>query len=171
MTVTLVLGGARSGKSRYAESLGAGFDGPRIYIATAQAFDAEMSARIEHHKASRGERWQTIESPFDLPEAVVNACRPGRFALVDCVTVWLGNLMHRQLAVSEKVTALCEAVGTAKSTLVLVSNEVGQGIVPDNAMARRFRDEQGIVNQRLAKIADEVVFVTAGIPVRLKQQA
>lgn len=168
MTSTLVLGGARSGKSRYAEGLGESFES-RIYIATAEALDGEMAERIARHRGDRGAGWTTIEAPAALAEAVREGTREGRFVLVDCVTVWLGNLMHHGIDHEPHVGALCEAVRATKGRLVIVSNEVGQGIVPENAMARRFRDVQGIANQRLAAVVDEVVFVTAGIPAVLKR--
>ncbi len=164
--VTLVLGGARSGKSRFAEGLAAAFDGPRSYVATAEAFDDEMRARIAKHRADRaGAGWTTIEAPLD-PASAVRAAQG--FVLLDCVTVWLGNLMHHGKTTGEAVDRLCAALAEAKGRIVLVSNEVGLSIVPENAMARRFRDEQGFANQKLAALADEVYFVAAGLPLKLK---
>ncbi len=164
--VTLVLGGARSGKSRFAEGLAAAFDGPRSYVATAEAFDDEMRARIAKHRADRaGAGWTTIEAPLD-PASAVRAAQG--FVLLDCVTVWLGNLMHHKKATGEAVDRLCAALAATQGRVVLVSNEVGLSIVPENAMARRFRDEQGFANQKLAALADEVYFVAAGLPLKLK---
>lgn len=164
--VTLVLGGARSGKSRYAEGLAQGVAGPRQYIATAEAFDAEMQARIAAHRVQRGEGWITHEAPLDLL-AVVNACRSG-FVLIDCITVWLGNLMHHGRDWHPAVAELCAALRQSQTRLVVVSNEVGMGLVPDTALGRAFRDAQGLANQKIAEAADEVVFVVAGLPLWLK---
>jgi adenosylcobinamide kinase / adenosylcobinamide-phosphate guanylyltransferase len=163
---TLVLGGARSGKSRYAEGLAADITGPKTYIATAEAFDDEMRARIARHRDGRsGDGWTTIEAPLD-PVAALRQAQG--FVLLDCVTVWLGNLMHHDRDVGAAVGDLCSALADATSEIVLVSNEVGLSIVPENALARRFRDEQGFANQRLAAVADQVVFVAAGLPLKLK---
>jgi adenosylcobinamide kinase/adenosylcobinamide-phosphate guanylyltransferase len=163
---TLVLGGARSGKSRFAEGLAFGFAGPKTYIATAEAFDDEMRDRIAKHRQQRaGDGWMTVEAPLDPVQALQNA---EGFVLMDCVTVWLGNLMHHERNIRESVTGLCGALARAEGRIVLVSNEVGLSIVPENAMARRFRDEQGFANQRLAEVADEVFFVAAGLPLKLK---
>ena len=164
--LTLVLGGARSGKSRYAEGLAKAASGPRTYIATAQAFDDEMRVRIGKHQADRaGDGWETIEAPLDL----VAALRQARgFVLLDCVTVWLGNLMHHGRDIGAAVAELCSALKAADGEIVVVSNEVGLSIVPENALARAFRDEQGLANQRLADVADEVIFIAAGLPLKLK---
>jgi adenosylcobinamide kinase/adenosylcobinamide-phosphate guanylyltransferase len=167
--ITLVLGGARSGKSAYAESLAVRHKGPKLYIATAQAFDDEMQARIEQHRRQRsGAGWETVEAPFDLAGILRDCAGGGRFILIDCVTIWIGNLMHKQLAVAPYVDKLCSVLTAMQGTIVIVSNETGLGIVPDNAMARSFRDEAGRANQAIAKIADDVVFVAAGLPLRLK---
>ena len=164
--LTLVLGGARSGKSRFAEGLAAGFDGPRTYIATAEAFDDEMCQRIARHRAQRaGAGWCTIEAPLDPLAALVQA---RGFVLLDCLTVWLGNLLHQQRDIGAAVADLCGGLAACEARAVIVSNEVGLSIVPENAMARRFRDEQGFANQRLAEVADEVFFVAAGLPLKLK---
>ncbi len=164
--VTLVLGGARSGKSRFAEGLAAGIEGPKTYIATAEAFDDEMRKRIAKHREQRaGDGWTTIEAPLDPVSALTGA---EGFVLVDCVTVWLGNLLHHGRDLNAAVADLCGALDAAQGRIVLVSNEVGLSIVPENAMARRFRDEQGFANQRLAEVADEVFFVAAGLPLKLK---
>lgn len=164
--MTLVLGGARSGKSRFAEGLARGFDGPRTYVATAEPFDEEMRQRIAKHREQRaGDGWVTVEAPLD-PASVIR--RVHGLVLLDCVTVWLGNLMHHERDISAAVGDLAGALGETAARIILVSNEVGLSIVPENAMARRFRDEQGFANQRLAAAADEVYFIAAGLPLKLK---
>jgi adenosylcobinamide kinase/adenosylcobinamide-phosphate guanylyltransferase len=165
---TLILGGARSGKSRFAESLAREAPGRRIYIATAEALDEEMADRIAHHRADRGEGWETVECPLALADAITNHAAPDTTLLVDCLTLWLSNLMMADEDVAAKTGALAAAITAASGTMLLVSNEVGQGIVPDNALARGFRDEAGRLNQAIASVADAVWFVTAGIPSRLK---
>lgn len=163
--LTLVLGGARSGKSRFAESLAREHGGPRTYIATAEPFDAEMRQRIARHRDQRaGDGWQTLEAPLD-PAAILP--RDG-LVLLDCVTVWLGNLMHHERDLPAEVAKFCAALEACPAEVILVSNEVGSSIVPENAMARRFRDEQGRANQQLAGIADSVFLVVAGLPLKLK---
>ncbi len=166
MTSTLILGGARSGKSRYAESLGRG---EKFYIATAEVFDAEMRLRINAHKLQRGNNWQTHETPLDMVDVLLKLDGKGRFILIDCVTFWISNLMHAKRDVKAEVARLGEALSTVKARVVVVSNEVGQGIVPDNVLARSFRDEQGFANQHLAAVCNEVVFVMAGLPMVLKK--
>jgi adenosylcobinamide kinase/adenosylcobinamide-phosphate guanylyltransferase len=162
---TLVIGGARSGKSRYAESLIAALPPPWIYVATAQAHDAEMAERIAAHRARRGGQWRTIEAPRDL----VGALRANNLAptLIDCLTLWLSNLMLADADIDAEIDRL-EGELASTSKVVLVANEVGSGIVPDNALARRFRDWQGILNQRIAARADRVVLVVAGLPLVVK---
>jgi len=164
-SLTLVLGGTRSGKSRFAEGLLSRVPGSRIYIATAQAFDAEMRDRIEKHRVRRGPDWITVEVPFDLVEAVTAAQGP---MLIDCLTLWISNLMLVGREIDVEVAALCSALSKAKEQVVVVSNEVGLSVVPENAMARTFRDAQGLANQQLAAIASKVVFVAAGLPLVLK---
>jgi adenosylcobinamide kinase/adenosylcobinamide-phosphate guanylyltransferase len=164
----LILGGARSGKSRHAEMLGRAHGGPLIYIATAEAGDAEMAERIKHHRLGRGAEWTTVEEPVELASVLAREARPERFVLVDCVTLWISNLMGLQRSVPEEIDALCQAIADAAGTVCLVSNEVGLGIVPDNAVARQFRDEAGLTHQRLAAVCDEVVLMVAGLPMRLK---
>lgn len=166
---TLVLGGARSGKSAYAESLLAG--GPALYIATGQAFDDEMAERIRLHVARRGPHWTTLEEPLDLAAALDRHLDPARPVLVDCLTLWISNLMHAGRDVAAATGELAEVLVDPAGPVVLVSNEVGLGLVPDNRMAREFRDHQGRVNQRLAQICRRVVFVAAGLPLTLKDQA
>lgn len=166
MSVTLVLGGARSGKSHYAEGLASAQPGVRHYLATAEPFDAEIRARIAQHRVQRGEGWNTIEAPLELVTALA-ALRTGT-VLIDCITVWIGNLMHAERAVESEVERLVQALADSPCEVVVVSNEVGLSIVPENALARRFRDAQGLANQALAAMADEVVFVAAGLPLVLK---
>lgn len=167
----LVTGGARSGKSRFAERLAEACGAPLGYIATATAGDAEMAARISRHQERRGDGWQTIEEPFELARVLAEA--DGRYAalLVDCVTLWLSNLLLRvddPALVLPHVKALAERLAGMESTVVLVTNEVGQGIVPENRLARTFRDLSGEANQLLAAVADEVYVSISGIPLRLK---
>ena len=157
---TLVLGGARSGKSRHAEGLGRAHGGAMIYIATGEAGDAEMARRIAHHRAARGPAWTTIEEPVDLAQVLERAARPQQFVLVDCITLWITNLMARGHPVGEAVAE--------RADLCLVSNEVGLGIVPDNPLARQFRDEAGQAHQRLAAVCQHVVFMVGGLPITVK---
>jgi adenosylcobinamide kinase/adenosylcobinamide-phosphate guanylyltransferase len=165
--VTLVLGGARSGKSRYAEWLIATYPKPWVYIATAEAKDSEMAERIAAHRARREAGWQTIETPHELPEAL--AAAPGDAAvLVDCLTLWLSNLMLGNFKVDVMIARLEQALARRRGPTVLVSNEVGLGIVPDNELARRFRDTQGNLNQRIAANAARVIMMVAGVPVAVK---
>jgi adenosylcobinamide kinase/adenosylcobinamide-phosphate guanylyltransferase len=165
--VTLVLGGARSGKSRYAESLIEALPPPWVYVATAEARDAEMEQRIAAHRARRKGRWRTIEAPHDLASALADV--PARSAiLVDCLTLWLSNRLLAEADMDREIEGLEAALGEQKGTVVLVANEVGAGIVPDNALARRFQDLQGTLNQRIAARASRVVFMVAGLPLQLK---
>jgi adenosylcobinamide kinase/adenosylcobinamide-phosphate guanylyltransferase len=165
--ITFVLGGARSGKSRYAERLVTARPRPWVYIATAEARDDEMAARIAEHKARREAGWQTIEAPHEVPQAL-DAAPPEAAVLVDCLTLWLSNVMHGAFDVGKITLRLEDALLRRKGTTVLVSNEVGLGIVPDNALGRVFRDTQGTLNQRLAAIASRVVLVVAGQPLFVK---
>ncbi|WP_431557691.1 bifunctional adenosylcobinamide kinase/adenosylcobinamide-phosphate guanylyltransferase [Methyloceanibacter sp.] len=167
--VTLVLGGARSGKSRYAESLITAQPQPWVYVATAQVRDDEMAARIKEHKARRAAGWQTIEAPHEVPEAL-NAAPQGAAILVDCLTLWLSNLMHAKFDIDKMTVLLEQALAARSGATVLVSNEVGLGIVPENALGREFRDRQGVLNQRLAAVADRVVFMIAGLPNVVKER-
>lgn len=164
--LTLVLGGARSGKSRYAEGLIAALPPPWVYVATAQAQDHEMAARIRTHRARRGPSWHTIEAPRDLAAAL--AAREEAPALVDCLTLWLSNLMLAEADIGAEIDELEKSLAAAKSPVVLVANEVGSGIVPDNVLGRRFRDLQGLLNQRIAASADRVVLMVAGLPLAVK---
>ncbi len=166
--LTLVLGGARSGKSRYGEALVESQAGSCVYLATATAGDAEMAARIRAHRARRGARWRTVEAPLDLIGELAGAARPDGAVLVDCLTLWLSNLMEAGRDVAAESEALTAALPNLAGPAVLVSNEVGLGIVPDNALARRFRDAAGALHQSIAALAQSVVFVAAGLPLTLK---
>lgn len=165
---TLVLGGARSGKSAYAETLLAG--APAHYLATGQAFDGEMGERIRLHRERRGPEWLTHEEALDLPGALdrLTGSRP---VLVDCLTLWISNLMHAGRDVDAECARLCEVLAAPAGPVVLVSNEVGMGLVPETPLGRAFRDHQGRVNQRVAQACSRVVFVAAGLPLVLKDQA
>lgn len=168
---TLVLGGARSGKSRLAERLCQSQPGPCIYLATGAAHDAEMAARIAEHRARRGPRWQTVEAPLELAAALTAETAPDRAVLVDCLTLWLSNLLFAERDPAAEGQALCTALGRVGGPVVLVSNEVGLGIVPDNALARRFRDAAGRLHQEVAAVCDQVLFTAAGLPLALKLYA
>ena len=164
--LTLVLGGARSGKSRYAESLVTALPAPWIYVATAEARDAEMTERIAAHQARRGAGWRTLETPRDVVGALTaHGTTP---LLVDCLTLWLANALLAGADVDAEIERLEAALEQASAPLVLVANEVGFGIVPDNPLGRRFRDLQGLLNQRIAARADRVVLVVAGLPLTIK---
>lgn len=166
--LALILGGARSGKSRFAERLAQSRGQRLVYMATAEAHDDEMTERIARHRADRGPDWQTIEVPIDLPATIARASGLGTVILVDCLTLWLSNMMlaDRQIAAAtdDLLTALAEAPGP----VLMVANEVGLGIVPENALARRFRDEAGRMNQRVAAHVPHVAFISAGLPMWLK---
>ena len=165
-SLTLVLGGARSGKSRHAEDLVTARPPPWRYVATAQALDEEMRDRVARHRARRDQGWTTREAPLDLATALAEAGRQP--VLVDCLTLWLTNVILGGHDVEQAASALEAALRSREAPTVLVANEVGYGIVPDNALARRFRDEAGRLNQRVARLADRVVLVVAGIPVMVK---
>ncbi len=164
----LVLGGARSGKSHTAQTLAESASGNRTYIATAQAFDDEMRERIVRHQAERDGSWHTQDAPLELAEAIRALAGPGKVVLVDCLTLWLSNLLLAEREPAPEIDELCQAVSAAAGPLVLVSNEVGHGIVPATPLGRVFRDEQGRLNQRMAEACDAVVFVAAGCPLLLK---
>jgi adenosylcobinamide kinase / adenosylcobinamide-phosphate guanylyltransferase len=166
-TSWLILGGARSGKTRRALALAGGFAAP-VYIATAEARDGEMQERIARHRAERGAEWVTIEAPLDLCGALHQADAPGKAILVDCLTLWLSNLMEMGLSPEDETAKLIQAIAALSATVVLVSNEVGLGIVPDNGLARCFRDAQGRLNQAIAAVADHVEMIVAGLPLTIK---
>ncbi len=164
--LTLVLGGARSGKSRYAESLIATLPPPWLYVATAQAGDEEMTARISAHRKRRGPDWRTIEAPRHLVAALQEAGTTP--VLVDCLTLWLTNLVLADIDIETETAHLDRALAAAGAPVVLVANEVGSGIVPGHPLGRKFRDLQGVLNQRVAARADRVVLMVAGLPLALK---
>jgi adenosylcobinamide kinase/adenosylcobinamide-phosphate guanylyltransferase len=169
----LITGGARSGKSRYAEQRAGELGGRRLYIATAEAKDNEMAQRIAEHKLRRGDEWRTIEEPFELSSALLAQRGRTDCALVDCVTLWLSNLLlHRDAEFAgENVEQLVETLPRLDFHVVLVTNEVGWGIVPENALARQFRDLAGWANQQIAAAADEVILAVAGVPMIVKKVA
>jgi adenosylcobinamide kinase/adenosylcobinamide-phosphate guanylyltransferase len=166
--VTLVLGGARSGKSRFAENLLAAHPGARVYLATAEAGDTEMAERIRRHRERRGAGWSTLEVPIELAPALETAALDGSAVLVDCLTLWLSNLMAAGRDVAGEGDRLVATLLRLRGPAVLVSNEVGLGIVPDNALARAFRDHAGLLHQAVAKAADRVYFIAASLPLLLK---
>ena len=164
----LVLGGARSGKSSFAQNQAEDSGLEPCFIATAQAYDSEMDERIARHAAARDAHWHLVEAPFDLAGALNGQAAVGRILLVDCMTLWLSNIMLRDDDVEAATSGLLEAVATLRAPAIFVSNEVGSSIVPDTALGRCFRDAQGRLNQRLGQACDAVVLVTAGLPIRLK---
>jgi|SRR5215469_5898151 adenosylcobinamide kinase/adenosylcobinamide-phosphate guanylyltransferase len=167
MAIILITGGARSGKSTRAEARAREFGGRPVYVATADALDSEMGERIARHRARRGSEWLERETPLELV-AALDETDGGGARLVDCLTLWLTNLMLAERDWEREASALAQALARQKSPVVLVTNEVGLGIVPENALARRFRDAAGIVNQMIGRAADEVEFVVAGLPMRVK---
>lgn len=166
--ITLVTGGARSGKSRFAQQLAEAEEGTLLYIATAAAFDDEMQDRIARHKADRGARWATHEVEIDLPTAIAQAAADT--ILVDCLTIWLSNLMLAGEDVGARIVALEKSLKGSARTVILVTNEVGSGIVPETPLGRAFRDEAGRLNQRIAAVANNVALVVVGLPLWLKQR-
>jgi adenosylcobinamide kinase/adenosylcobinamide-phosphate guanylyltransferase len=168
MARVLVLGGQRSGKSRYAEELVAASGRAPVYVATATAGDGEMAERIAAHVARRGSGWRTIEAPLDLPGVLHREARAENAVLVDCLTLWLTNLMGADLPVERETQRLIDVLAGAGGPVAIVSNEVGSGIIPANPLARRYADALGILNQQVAAAADTVVLLTAGIATVLK---
>jgi len=170
--LSLVLGGVRSGKSRFAESLILGAAKSALYLATAEAEtsrrDPEMRHRIEQHKARRGDGWETLEAPLDLAAALQDHARTDRPILVDCLTLWLSNILAAGRDITQEIEALLNALPGLPGAVVFVSNEVGLGVVPQNALARAFCDHAGALHQALAGQADQVVFIAAGLPLYLK---
>jgi adenosylcobinamide kinase/adenosylcobinamide-phosphate guanylyltransferase len=164
----LVVGGQRSGKSRYAERLVTESGLARIYLATATAGDSEMTARIALHRDRRNGEWTTVEEPLDLPAALGRTSRPGAVVLVDCLTLWLNNLFAAGRDVAAETRRLVEALGPLSGPVVMVSNEVGSGIIPANDLARAYADALGTLNQRVAEACARVVLVVAGLPLVLK---
>jgi adenosylcobinamide kinase / adenosylcobinamide-phosphate guanylyltransferase len=169
--IILITGGARSGKSKYAEQRAAELGAQRLYVATAEAKDEEMVQRISEHQKRRGGEWTTVEEPVELADALLARRGCTDCALVDCLTLWLSNLLFSTngTQVDEKVEALVQALPQLDFSVVLVTNEVGGGIVPDNPLARQFRDLAGWTNQRIAAAANEVVLMVAGIPMIVKK--
>jgi adenosylcobinamide kinase/adenosylcobinamide-phosphate guanylyltransferase len=170
--VALILGGARSGKSRYGLGLAAHFPAPRLFVATCEPRDAEMEARIEAHQRERGSEWTTREVPLELVAALSAAQEGYGVILVDCLTMWVSNLLLQEDASPGRLQTagerLVEIVATTATPTILVSNEVGWGIVPENPLAREFRDQAGWLHQRLAQVADLVVLMVAGVPMLVK---
>ena len=166
--ITFVLGGARSGKSSFAENhvLKSGLD--PVYLATGRAFDDEMVDRIEAHRSRRGERWITVEEPLAMVDALSQSAYDGRIILVDCLTLWVTNLMMAEANVDTELRGLVAYLTETPVPIVFVSNEVGQGVIPENRMAREFVDLSGLVHQEIARAANHVYFVTAGLPQKLK---
>lgn len=174
MTVHLVLGGARSGKSAYAEQLASESQLAVTYIATAQVYDNEFAKRIAHHKARRPKDWQLVEAPFNLATTLETHATENTCVIVDCLTLWLAQCICPECESPETVSweeermTLLEVLPKLKGKVILVSNEVGMGIVPLGEINRQFQDEQGRLNQLIAKLADEVSFIAAGLPLKLK---
>ncbi|MBM4300582.1 MAG: bifunctional adenosylcobinamide kinase/adenosylcobinamide-phosphate guanylyltransferase [Deltaproteobacteria bacterium] len=170
--LALVLGGARSGKSRYGLGLAARCPAPRLFLATGEPRDAEMEARIEAHQRERGSDWATREVPLELAAALNDAQDHYGVIVVDCLTMWVSNLLLREGASQGSIQTACEhlleTLAKTAAPVVLISNEVGWGIVPDNPLARKFRDQAGWLHQRLAQVADLVVLVVAGVPMLIK---
>jgi adenosylcobinamide kinase/adenosylcobinamide-phosphate guanylyltransferase len=171
LATTLVLGGARSGKSAFAEKLVGDSGLAKVYLATATAGDDEMKLRIARHRTQRGEGWTTVEEPLALVDALTREATRGRAVLVDCLTLWLSNLMLAERDPDVEARRLTRFLGVARYPVVLVSNEVGLGLVPDTPLGRRFRDAQGRLNQIVAALVPNVVFIAAGLPLWLKNQS
>ncbi|MCL4134181.1 UNVERIFIED_CONTAM: hypothetical protein GTU68_034004, partial [Idotea baltica] len=163
---SLIIGGTASGKSHFGETLARHSGQPRIYIATAQAFDDEMRAKIAKHRADRGPDWITIEAPLDMPKHVINAPK-GQTVFVDCLTLWLSNHLLAENPVDHLVNEFLDACENTDANVIVITNEVGQSVVPENALARRFQNAQGQINQSIAARADLVVHVLAGIPMAI----
>ena len=167
----LVLGGARSGKSAYALKVAEASCSERLYVATATAGDEEMAARIARHQADRGRGWITLEEPLEVACALAAKARPGRAIVVDCLTLWLANVMLAGRDPEPAVAGLAAAIAALAGPAILISNEVGMGIVPDHKLGREFRDWQGRANGEIARVCDAVIFVAAGLPLQLKPAA
>jgi adenosylcobinamide kinase / adenosylcobinamide-phosphate guanylyltransferase len=167
----LVLGGARSGKSAYAQKLAEAHGPERLYLATAAAGDEEMAARIARHRADRGQGWKTLEEPLEIVAALLTHAQVGTVVVVDCLTLWLSNLMLAGRDPGPALTALADVMGTLTGPVIFVSNEVGMGIVPDHKLGREFRDWQGRANREIGAACDVVIFVAAGFPLQLKPAA
>lgn len=168
MTTQLVLGGARSGKSSFAQQAAEACRSKQVFVATAEALDEEMTARIQRHVSDRGETWSTVDAPLELVDAIQLNCRDECAVLVDCLTLWLSNILHKNRDADTEIGRLVAVVAKIDTPLILVSNEVGMGIVPATELGRRFRDAQGQLNKAIATVVDRVDFVAAGLPLRLK---
>ncbi|MEM7432914.1 MAG: bifunctional adenosylcobinamide kinase/adenosylcobinamide-phosphate guanylyltransferase [Pseudomonadota bacterium] len=166
---TLILGGARSGKSLHAQRLAESLSPNRLFVATAEAHDEEMEARIARHIADRGSSWQTIECPLNITACLRENSSADQVILIDCLTLWLSNLMHAECDLDVTINEFTETVTQLDNPLVLVSNEVGLGVVPATRLGRDFRDAQGRLNQTLAAACDHVEFIAAGLPLTLKR--
>jgi adenosylcobinamide kinase / adenosylcobinamide-phosphate guanylyltransferase len=170
--ITLITGGVRSGKSAYALSRATSGDGTRAFIATAIPFDSEMETRVVNHKLERGDAFLTIEEPYDLTKAIQNLSPAITVAVIDCLTVWLGNLFYKHESEIEMINKIIDAfiisLQRCHADIIMVTNEVGWGIVPDNKLSRDFRDCNGLMNQKIAKCADNVILCTCGLPMQLK---
>jgi adenosylcobinamide kinase / adenosylcobinamide-phosphate guanylyltransferase len=166
--ITFIIGGARSGKSAYALEVASALEGRKAYVATAQALDYEMAARIKIHKQERGPSWDTLEEPLAVSRLLNETMGRYRVIVIDCLTLWLSNLMHSGADVQAEVESFITSAQKCGARLYIVSNEVGMGIVPENQLARMFRDHAGMMNRRMAGASDEVYLLAAGIPVRIK---
>ena len=164
-----ILGGAKSGKSAFAVGEAAALPGRKAYVATAQPFDDEMKVRIERHRQERPKDWDTFEEPLDLPGLLLKIKDSHDVILIDCLTIWLTNLMLAEKDILQETESFVSSLTTVGGSIFAVSNEVGFGIVPDNEMARKFRDLAGTLNQRVAAVADQVYLVSAGIPIKIKE--
>lgn len=169
--IVFITGGARSGKSSFALKETGKIKGKKAYIATAQALDEEMRERIEKHKLDRGQEWATFEAPIKIAELISKINGEYDVILLDCLTLWLSNVIHKNLGLESEIKKIIDALNELKhSTIYIVSNEVGMGIVPENKLARQFRDIAGILNQKIAEVSDEVYILAAGIPLKIKGQ-
>lgn len=170
MARTLILGGARSGKSRYALELGESLGVDRVFVATGVGFDAGMRERIDRHRADRDSSWRTVEEGVKVWDVIGSECGEGRVVVLDCLTLWLNNLMLEERDVESDLERLVESLEDVEGELILVSNEIGLGLVPDTELGREFRDLHGRMNQRVAAVCDRVLFMVAGLPVVVKSE-
>ncbi len=168
--IVFITGGVRSGKSSFALKEASKIPGKKVYIATAEALDEEMRERIEDHKRKRGKDWDTHEEPISIADVIKNIEDRYNIIVIDCLTLWLSNLFLNNKNVKKEIESFYCSLSTARCPLFIVSNEVGMGIVPENEMARNFRDMAGILNQKVAEISDEVYVVVAGIPLKIKEK-
>jgi len=169
--ITFVIGGCRSGKSAHAQALAEAIEGKKLYLATCVPNDDEMAERVRLHREQRSEQWETLEEPIELDSAIATHGGDYDVILVDCLTLWTSNLLlspDKEPELEDACRALTQSLKTARCPVILVSNEVGTGIVPENELARRYRDEAGRINQQIAAVADQVIWMVAGIPVTIK---